>query len=242
MKIALLGYGKMGREIEEIALGRGHQIVLKVTEENAQSVTDAQLKQADVAIEFSRPESAFSNIIRCIRLRIPVVSGTTGWIDKLDEAKKECLKNESAFFYASNYSIGVNVFFQLNRYLARIMNQYEAYNPSMKEIHHIHKKDSPSGTGLTLANDILAEITRKTKWVEGVGPGADSSLLQIESLREGEVPGTHTVSYSSGVDDITISHVAHNRKGFALGALLAAEYISSRKGVFGMNDLMGITN
>jgi 4-hydroxy-tetrahydrodipicolinate reductase len=242
MKIALLGYGKMGREIEEISLGRGHEIILKVNKENALSVTDAQLKQADVAIEFSTPESAFPNLMRCMRLGLPVVSGTTGWIGKLDEVKQECMKHDTGFFYASNYSIGVNVFFQLNRYLARIMNQYEAYDPSMQEIHHIHKKDSPSGTGITLANDILAEIKRKTKWTEETGQGKDQSLLRIESLREGEVPGTHIVSYKSDIDDITISHVAHNRKGFALGAVLAAEYIRNRKGVFGMNDLMGITN
>jgi 4-hydroxy-tetrahydrodipicolinate reductase len=237
MKIALLGYGKMGKEIEQVALLRGHSIVLKVSGRNASTFSDEELKQADVAIEFSTPESASKNIRSAFRAGIPVVSGTTGWLHEFESIEKECVESRGSFFYASNYSIGVNIFFRLNKFLARIMNNYPEYNPHMQEVHHVHKKDSPSGTGITLANDLLAIVDRKTSWSEHKNCADD--VLEIESLRVGEVPGTHSIHYESTTDTISICHVAHSRNGFATGAVLAAEFLLEKKGVFGMNDLMG---
>ncbi|MFI5150079.1 MAG: 4-hydroxy-tetrahydrodipicolinate reductase [Bacteroidia bacterium] len=237
MNIALIGYGKMGREIEKIALSRGHQIVLKVDEHNASSYSDAELKQAHAAIEFSTPATAVDNILRCFRCNVPVVAGTTGWLEKMDEVKQACTLSGSTFFYASNYSIGVNLFFQLNKFLAQLMNPYSDYNPVLEEIHHIHKKDSPSGTGITLAEDLLSGFKRKTSWKEG--ESTDPEVLAILSKREGEVPGTHNIHYISAVDEISISHIAHNRKGFALGAVIASEWIQGKKGIWGMNDMLG---
>jgi 4-hydroxy-tetrahydrodipicolinate reductase len=237
MKIALIGYGKMGKEIEQIAQERGHEITVKAGREQLKKQDLPGLQQADAAIEFSVPESAYANVLRCFDADVPVVCGTTGWLEQMEIVKTLSLHSGKAFFYASNYSIGVNIFFQMNRYLARMMEKYDSYNPSLEEIHHIHKKDSPSGTGITLAEDLLREISRKHHWKEGLG--TDPSVLEIISKREGEVPGTHRVKYSSVIDDIEISHVAHNRKGFALGAVLAAEWIQGKKGVFGMNDMLG---
>ncbi|TND08973.1 MAG: 4-hydroxy-tetrahydrodipicolinate reductase [Bacteroidetes bacterium] len=237
MKIALLGYGKMGKTIEGIALSRGNEIVLKVDEHNAGTYSDAELMQADVAIEFSTPESAYGNIMRCFRCHVPVVAGTTGWLAKMDEVKKECLENNQAFFYASNFSIGVNIFFRLNENLAKMMNGYGEYDVRMEEIHHIHKLDSPSGTAITLANGIIANLERKSKWIDGTQ--AKPGEIPIGSKREGEVPGTHIITYQSAVDTITISHEAHNRQGFALGAVVASEWLPGKKGIFGMNDLLG---
>jgi 4-hydroxy-tetrahydrodipicolinate reductase len=237
MKIALIGYGKMGKEIEKIAVQRGHRIVLKVDEVNASAYTDAELQAADAAIEFSTPDTALNNILRCFRCHIPVVVGTTGWLDHLEDVKSRCLQTGNTFFYASNYSIGVNLFFQLNKYLAGLMNNYPDYNPSMEEIHHIHKKDSPSGTGLTLARDLMSFVSRKASWMEG--ESKDPAVLSIHSRREGEVPGTHSIHYSSPIDEITITHTAHNRQGFALGAVMASEWIQGKKGVWGMDDMMG---
>jgi 4-hydroxy-tetrahydrodipicolinate reductase len=236
MKIALLGYGKMGKEIEQIALLRGHTIVLKVSGENASTFSDSELKQADVAIEFSVPECAVKNLQRAFRVGIPIVSGTTGWLNEFESIEKECIDCQGSFFYASNYSIGVNIFFRLNKFLARIMNNYPEYDPSMKEVHHVHKKDSPSGTGITLATDLVGLIDRKTSWSEH--KNSPENILKIESLRVGEVPGTHSIHYESATDTISINHVAHNRNGFATGAVLAAEFIHGKKGIFGMNDLM----
>jgi 4-hydroxy-tetrahydrodipicolinate reductase len=237
MKIALLGYGKMGKTIEQLALNRNHEIVLRVDEHNAGTYSDAELLQADVAIEFSTPRSAFGNIMRCFQCNVPVVVGTTGWLDRIDEVKNTCHEHGQSFFYASNYSIGVNIFFRLNEQLARMMNGYGEYDVSLEEIHHIHKLDSPSGTGISLANGIIKNLDRKTSWVEG--EKAVPGQLPIVSRREGEVPGTHTVLYKSETDTISITHEAHSRKGFALGAVIAAEWLSGKKGVFGMNDLLG---
>lgn len=237
MKIALLGYGKMGRIIEQIAVARGNEIVLKVDEHNALTYSDAELMSADVAIEFSTPSGAYNNIMRCFTCNVPVVVGTTGWLAKMDEVKAACLEHQQAFFYASNYSIGVNIFFRLNEQLAKMMNGYGEYDVRMDEIHHIHKLDSPSGTGITLANGIIANLERKQKWVEG--EKALPGEIPIVSHREGEVPGTHSITYTSEVDTITITHEAHSRKGFALGAVVAAEWLPGKKGVFGMNDLLG---
>ena len=236
MRIALLGYGKMGHEIEQIALDRGHQVVLKVDANNAMSFFPNLLSGADVAIEFSTPASAVSNIHTCFDANVPVVVGTTGWLDKLDEVKRACNEKQGSLFYASNFSIGVNIFFKLNEFLARMMAGQPDYDVSMREIHHVHKLDSPSGTGISLANQVISNLGRKTKWVEGEATCKDD--LSIISEREGEVPGTHIVKYASDVDDIEIMHKAHSRKGFALGAVLAAEWLPGKKGVFGMNDML----
>lgn len=238
MKIALLGYGKMGKEIEQIALKRGHEIIAKVDVTNAASFSMDDLKKADAAIEFSMPDSAVSNIYKCFEANVPVVVGTTGWLKQLEEVKKNCADKKQGLFYASNFSIGVNVFFEVNKHLAKIMNNYTEYNVSMEEIHHIHKLDSPSGTGLSLANQILENVKRKKTWVEG--DPKNESELQIIAKREGEVPGTHIVRYDSDVDQIEIKHTAHNRKGFALGAVLAAEFMKGKQGIYGMSDLLKI--
>ncbi len=235
MKIALIGYGKMGREIEKIALDRKHEIVAIIDVDNQQDFDSPGFKSADVAIEFTRPETALSNYQKCFDRDIPVVAGTTGWLGHLNEVKKRCKENDKTFFYASNYSVGVNVFFAVNKYLARIMNQFPSYDVRMEEVHHIHKLDSPSGTGITLAENIIENIDRKEKWVEGKASRPDE--LEIVSFREGEVPGIHTVVYESDADVISIKHDAKNRKGFALGAVLAAEFIQDKKGFLTMNDI-----
>jgi 4-hydroxy-tetrahydrodipicolinate reductase len=234
MKIALLGYGKMGKEIEKIALTRQHQIQLKVDAFNLDELTTANLNQADVAIDFSTPLSAFSNIMACFEAGIPVVCGTTGWHDKLEEVRKVCTSRNQTLFYASNFSLGVNLFFALNKYLAGLMNNMPDYDVSMKEIHHVHKLDAPSGTAITLANDLISRVQRKVKWE--LNHADDKSALIISAVREAEVPGTHIVTYDSEVDTLEISHMAKNRVGFAVGAILAAEFIRDKKGIFSMED------
>jgi len=236
MNIALIGYGKMGREIEQIAVQRGHSIVLKVSSSNASTYSADELKKADAAIEFSKPASAVSNIYKCFDAGVPVVVGTTGWLEQLDEVKKNCESRNQGLFYASNYSIGVNLFFTLNETLAKLMSAYPAYNVSMEEIHHVHKLDAPSGTALTLAQQVMQQLPAKQKWVNHASDKANE--LSIVSKRIDEVPGTHTVTYSSEVDEISITHIAHSRKGFALGAVIAAEWMQGKKGIFGMKDLM----
>ncbi|MDP2386370.1 MAG: 4-hydroxy-tetrahydrodipicolinate reductase [Bacteroidota bacterium] len=235
MNIALLGYGKMGKEIEAIALNRGHNIVLKVDETNAKTITDADLKKANVAIEFSTPHTVMTNMERCFSIQLPVVVGTTGWYDHLEAVKENCLQTDATLFYASNFSLGVNIFFKVNTFLANMMNQYPDYEISMEEIHHIHKLDKPSGTAISLANQIIEKVDRKTNWsIDKHSP----ETVFIKDVREGEVPGTHIIKYNSAVDDIEIMHRAHNRKGFALGAVLAAEYAHNKKGVLTMDDLL----
>ena len=236
MKIALLGYGKMGKEIEQIAISRNHTIVFKIDINNAADLTIENLKKADVAIEFSTPSTAISHIYKCFEASLPIVVGTTGWLDNLADVKKKCTEQNQALFHASNFSIGVNIFFKVNQFLAKIMNDYPDYDVSMEEIHHIHKLDSPSGTGISLANQVLTNINRKNKWIDGIS--SNNNELSIVSKREVEVPGTHTIKYTSAIDDIEIKHIAHNRKGFALGSVLAAEWIKDKKGIFGMNDLL----
>lgn len=237
MNIALIGYGKMGKEIEQIALSRGHKIALVVDAHNASSYSIEELKKADVAIEFSTPDSALGNIYNCFDAGVPVVVGTTGWLNKLEEVKKACTDKNQTLFYTSNYSIGVNLFFKLNQQLAKLMNRHKEYNVSMEEIHHVHKLDAPSGTAISLANQVLENIDEKKKWVNAAT--ADKSELGIISKRLDEVPGTHTVTYSSDIDEISISHIAYSRKGFALGAVVAAEWVHNKKGIFGMEQLMG---
>jgi 4-hydroxy-tetrahydrodipicolinate reductase len=236
MKIALLGYGKMGKEIEAIALQRHHTIVLKVDDTNSASITKTDLQQADVAIEFSTPHTVISNIKKCLDAQLPIVVGTTGWYDSFKDIENECQQKNGTLFHSTNFSLGVNIFMKVNSYLAELMNKYANYEVSMEEIHHIHKLDKPSGTAITLANQVLAKIERKKNWsITDTKPEA----LFIKDVREGEVPGTHIIKYTSAVDDIEITHKAHNRQGFALGAVIAAEYIYNKKGIFTMENLMG---
>ena len=226
----------MGKVIEQIAESRGHSIVLTIDEDNAASLKTEDLKQADVAIEFSVPASAVNNIYKCFEANVPVVVGTTGWLDKLEEVKSNCTEKKQSLFYSSNYSIGVNLFFKLNEYLAKLMNGHREYNPEIEEIHHVHKLDAPSGTALSIAEQILNQLEAKQKWVNTSTDNPNE--LGIISKRIGEVPGTHTVTYRSEADEISITHFAHNRKGFATGAVIAAEWLIGKKGVYGMNDLL----
>lgn len=238
MNIALIGYGKMGKEIEKIALSRGHNVVLTIDKNNFDKLTKENLQKADVAIEFTVPSSAFDNYKLCMESGVPVVSGTTGWLDRMDELKKVCEETKGGFFYASNFSVGVNLFFALNKKLASLMNTFDSYDVEMQEIHHIHKLDAPSGTAITLAEGVFENLDRKEKWE--LDKASESSAMKIDAVREGEVPGTHTLRYFSDVDQISITHEAFNRKGFALGAVLAAEFMNGKSGMFGMNDLLGI--
>jgi len=235
MNIALIGYGKMGKEIEAIALKRGHNIVLKIDKDNVNTVTESDLKKADVAIEFSTPDTVIDNIKKSFNAGLPIVVGTTGWYEKFDEIKKLCAEKNGGMFHATNFSLGVNLFFKVNTYLAELMNKYPEYDVSMEEIHHIHKLDKPSGTAITLANQVLSKIQRKKNW--SINNKADDVLF-IKDVREGEVPGTHIIKYHSEVDDIEIMHKAHNRKGFALGAVFAAEFLNGKNGVYSMNDII----
>jgi 4-hydroxy-tetrahydrodipicolinate reductase len=238
MKIALIGYGKMGKAIEAVALEKGHEVVLKIDLDNAPELNAANAARADVAIEFTGPLSAFDNVIKCLSLGLPVVCGSTGWLAKWEEAKQYCEKQNGTLIYASNYSIGVNLFFELNTRLAKLMGAYPQYEVSMEEIHHTQKKDAPSGTAITLAEQILANHPRKKSWVNHAAGGLQE--LPIISLREDPAPGTHKIKYSSAIDDIEIIHTAHNRIGFAGGAVLAAEFAINKKGIFGMKEVLGL--
>jgi 4-hydroxy-tetrahydrodipicolinate reductase len=245
MNIALLGYGKMGKIIEKIATDRKHNIVLKIDFYNQQDLTTENLKKADVAIEFSTPGSALSNIRHCFEAGVPIVVGTTGWYEHLPELKKECEKHGGTLLYASNFSIGVNIFFHVNRVLAKLMNNYPYYDVQVEEIHHTQKLDSPSGTAITIAEGIIESLDAKKDWVnilsaegnDAAGDSVKNDQLLIESFRIDSVPGTHTVIYDSEVDMIEFKHTAHNRNGFALGAVLAAEWIKDRKGCFSVEEM-----
>ncbi|MEM6964486.1 MAG: 4-hydroxy-tetrahydrodipicolinate reductase [Bacteroidota bacterium] len=234
MKIAIIGYGKMGRTIEAIALEKGYEIVLQVDKENASTWTNEQLQRADVAIEFTQPESAINNIVRCFEAGVPVVSGTTGWVEKMQEVTDKCKALDGGFFYASNFSIGVNIFFELNRMLAKMMDAQNSYDVSIEEIHHTQKLDAPSGTAITLAEGLLGEIKRKERWVKE--KATLKNELSIFSKRIEKVPGTHAITYTSAIDTIEIKHTAHSRMGFAQGALMAAEWMVGKVGVYGMKD------
>ena len=238
MKIALIGYGKMGKTIEEIALQKGHEIVLKIDLENKDELTTENLQQADVAIEFTGPENAIVNIYKCFDSGIPVVCGSTGWLQHWAAVEKYCIEKNGTFLYASNFSIGVNIFFEVNKRLAALMSKQPAYDVTIEEIHHTAKKDAPSGTAITLAEQVIKELPRKSSWINE--PTTNDELLVIESKRIDPAPGTHTVKYSSGVDDIEIIHTAHNRKGFAGGAVLAAEFLAGKRGMFFMKDVLGL--
>jgi 4-hydroxy-tetrahydrodipicolinate reductase len=237
MNFALIGYGKMGMAIEEIALQKGHEIVLKVSVDNLEDFTEANVKKADVAIEFTHPGSAFENITKCMEWGVPVVCGTTGWLDQYEKAKQFCLQHKSALLVASNFSIGVNIFFEVNKKLAELMASHADYEVSLEEIHHTQKKDAPSGTAITIAEQVLERIMRKKKWVNHLSDNADE--LEIISERIDPAPGTHKVKYASLIDDIEIIHTAHNRKGFAAGAVLAAEFIAGKHGIFSMKEVLG---
>ena len=235
MKIALIGYGKMGKTIEQIALQRGHQIVSIIDINNTADFDSEAFRNADVAIEFTTPATALGNYMRCFEANVPVVSGTTGWLSHLDEVKAKCEQEGKTFFYASNFSVGVNIFFALNRYLAKIMNGFPAYDVRMTEVHHIHKLDAPSGTAITLAEGILDNVERKERWT--LETAEQPTDLPIHAIREGEVPGIHEIIYESEADTISIKHDAKSRAGFALGAVIAAEFTAGKKGFLGMNDL-----
>lgn len=244
MKIALIGYGKMGREIEKLALQAGHEVVLKITSKNQNELSTTTLQTADVAIEFTKPELAASHIKLCIDAGIPVISGTTGWNDTLEEMKLYCVKNNGTFFHASNFSIGVNVLFEINRKLASLMNEFPEYDVVMKEIHHTQKIDAPSGTAITLAEGILSELKRKSRWTKDKshtnGNESAPTPLYIEAIRTDNIPGTHFVTYRSSYDQIQISHEAFSRIGFAGGALKAAEFALGKKGILGMRELLSL--
>ncbi len=236
MNIAIIGYGKMGKEIEKLAEAKKHKIVLKIDENNANDLTQENIKTADVAIEFSTPNAAFENIKKCLDFGIPVVSGTTGWLDKLHIIETICKEKDAAFFYASNFSVGVNILFHLNRQLSKIMNQFTDYEVIVDETHHIHKLDAPSGTAITIAQDIITNLDRKTDWIRE--NTTENSQISIKSHREGEHTGEHIVKYDSDIDTIEIKHSSKSRKGLATGALMAAEFIIGKKGIFGMKDLL----
>ena len=242
MKIALIGYGKMGKAIEEIAISKGHEIVLKIDVSNIADFTKENIQKANVAIEFTGPHTAFENITKCIDWGVPVVSGSTGWLDNFEKAKVLCAEKKGCLIYASNYSIGVNLFFEINKQLAALMEPYESYDVTMTETHHTEKKDAPSGTAISLAEQILAKIERKNKWVNEPSnePSNEASNLIIRSERIDPAPGTHTVTYESPIDSIEITHTAHTRKGFASGALLAAEFANQKIGIFTMKDVLGL--
>lgn len=233
MKIALLGYGKMGKVIERIAQERGHDIVLR----KSGSDTYAGLEDADAAIEFSVPDAAVGNITECLTKNIPVICGTTGWLENYPDMAKLCEEKNGAFIYGSNFSLGVNIFFELNAHLAKMMGKLDEYKVTMEEVHHTQKLDAPSGTAISLAKDIIAN-TNYSSWALG-NPKEDEIL--IDAKREENVPGTHTVTYNSEVDAIEIKHTAHSREGFALGAVIAAEWLAGKKGVYSMKDVLGLS-
>lgn len=239
MKIALFGYGKMGKEIEKIALERGHEIVAKINRTHPKE--DVDYSKVDVVIEFTSPELAKENIEFCIDKKIPVVVGTTGWYQHFEELKKACLDKKTSLLYATNFSLGVNLFFAVNKYLASLMKNHPEYQASLQEIHHTQKLDAPSGTGITLAEQVMEKTGRYTQW-ENVKKSQINSdkTLSIESLRLPDVPGTHSVFYDSEIDCIEIKHTAHNRKGFALGSVIAAEWIKGKEGIFTMNDVLNL--
>ena len=238
MNIALIGYGKMGHEIEAIAKERGHSITLVIDKDNQHDLTPENLNEVDVAIEFSTPETAFENIKTCLLANTPVVSGTTGWLDKFDEAKQLAENGHGALFYASNFSIGVNLFFRLNRIMAQYINKIKGYDVAIEEIHHTQKKDAPSGTAITLAEVISKEIEMLEGWT--LEPDIAENKVPIKALREGNVPGTHIVTLNSEQDEIVLTHRAKSRKGFALGAVLAAEFSAGKKGFLTMDSLLQV--
>ena len=237
MKLAIIGYGRMGHEIEQIAIQRGHTINLIIDKDNTDDLNRQNLKYIDAAIEFTLPDSAFGNIIKCLELQVPVVSGTTGWLKDYEKAAESCKLHNTSFIHSTNFSIGVNILFCLNSELARILSGYPEYSPAIEEVHHINKLDAPSGTAISLANGIKKGHPSYAGW--SAGNGYSEKMIPIHSVREGSVPGIHTISWSSEIDIISLKHEIKSRKGLAYGAMLAAEYISGRKGIFSMSDVLG---
>ena len=235
MKIALFGYGKMGKEIEQIALQRGHEIVLKI-----KRTEEYDISKVDIAIDFSVPNAALSNIVSCFRNNVPVISGTTGWLDDFDKAIDVCKENNGSFIYASNFSIGVNIFFELNKQLAKMMNSQKEYSINVEEIHHTKKLDTPSGTAITLAEGIINHTSKRDWQLKERQTQINAETILIEAKRVPDVPGTHIISYESQIDSIEIKHTAHNRKGFALGAIIAAEWLNHKIGIYTMKDVLNI--
>lgn len=238
MNIALIGYGKMGHAIERIATERGHNIVLRISSSNKDEMTDVNLQKADVVIEFTRPEVAKENVLKCLDAGVAVVCGTTGWNDEVVKAEMKAAEKGVAFLQASNFSVGVNIFFEVNKLLATLMSEHPEYSVSIEETHHTQKKDAPSGTAITLAEQALENLKRIQHWVKG--ESEEQGVMPVISHRTENVPGTHSVKYSSAIDDIEIIHTAHNRDGFAMGAVLAAEFIAGKQGIFTMKDVLGI--
>jgi len=228
----------MGKAIEAIAIAKGHEIVHRIDMNSTHLLEKAELSKADVAIEFTTPETAYGNIIKCFEANVPVVCGTTGWLEKLPEIKAQCLEKHQGFLYASNFSVGVNIFFEINKRLAELMASQPQYDIKMEEIHHTQKKDAPSGTAISLAEQILEKVSRKTGWVNEASSKAEA--LSILSRRIDPAPGTHTITYTSEIDDITITHTAHSREGFAAGAVIAAEWLDGKKGIFTMKDVLNL--
>ncbi len=239
LKIALIGYGKMGKAIEAIALQRGHTVPLKIDIDTIESFTKENLQLCDLAIEFTSPHSAVQNIIKCFEAGIPIVSGSTGWLENWDKVKQQCEILNGTLLYASNYSVGVNIFFELNKKLAQLMGDHSEYEVSMEEIHHTQKRDAPSGTAITLAQQLIENIPHKKKWINEVAKYPNE--ISILSKRIDPAPGTHSIKYSSAIDDIEIIHTAHSRTGFATGAVLAAEFVNGKKGIFSMKDVLNIS-
>lgn len=242
MKIVLFGYGKMGKEIEKIAISRGHQIVLKIDNKNVNEISEADLNKGDVAIEFTVPSAAYENAVKCFKSKIPVVIGTTGWYDQLESLSQTCLSYKGAMLYATNFSIGVNILFYINQILAKVMDKQNNYEPEIEEYHHQEKLDAPSGTALSLADDMIHEIVRKKKWKGYMKADAidtiNSEELKVISGRERDIKGIHTVRYVSETDEIMIRHEAYNRQGFALGSVIAAEWLKDKTGVYTMKDVL----
>jgi 4-hydroxy-tetrahydrodipicolinate reductase len=240
MRIAIIGYGKMGKTIEKLASDRGHEIVLRISRQNIEefNIENLQALNIDIAIEFTNPHSAYKNIITCFESGVKVVSGSTAWLADWEKALNIMNANDGSFIYASNFSVGVNIFFALNAHLAKLMNSHSEYDVSMKEIHHTAKVDAPSGTAVTLAEGIIEKLERKKSWTKEMK--IDQSEIGIESIRQDPAPGTHSIKYTSDIDDIEIKHTAKNRQGFALGAILAAEYLQDKKGLHTMKDVLGL--
>lgn len=240
MNILILGYGKMGKIISEIAEDRGHYIAAKINIENVSDLEDLDASTIDVAIEFSQPEAAWENIMWALKRKIPVVSGTTGWLERKAEVEAACKALDGTFFYASNYSVGVNIFFRVNRFLSRLMKDQDSYHISLEEIHHTEKKDAPSGTAITLAEGILENVERLEGWELKSDAAIGAGMLPITSRRIDPAPGTHIVKYESEIDNVEIRHTAHSRKGFAQGAVLVAEWIKDKKGIYSMDDFLSL--
>ncbi|SDG00915.1 4-hydroxy-tetrahydrodipicolinate reductase [Chitinophaga filiformis] len=238
MKIALIGYGKMGKAIEAIAVAKGHEIVHRVDLNSQHLLEKEELSKADVAIEFTGPETAYNNILKCFAANVPVVCGSTGWLEQLPAVTSLCLEQHQAFLYASNFSVGVNIFFEINKRLAELMANQPQYEVKMEEIHHTQKRDAPSGTAISLAEQLMEKVRRKQEWVNEESSRPEQ--LSIISKREDPAPGTHSVTYTSAIDDITITHTAHSREGFASGAVIAAEWLKGKTGIFSMKDVLSL--